>query len=272
MPSTACRVTAAASASADVSDAPSPQRARDVGGVQQREQPHRIGHHAVIELHRQRVLEHVAPRRRQEEQARAVGHQAAVDQRPGIVDQAGAQAGDQRAEIDLHDHETEQHQRARADAARRGDRRARDQVLRGPEHGGEDDAGQRQVERQPILRHADAVAQPGGDHPPADRAERGAEEEDGQQPGAQVRLDLAAPQEPEQRKQEHGADQPRQHAMRPLPPVDRLEIREAHSRIAFAVLRNGLVLVELDLPGPLVERRQDAGDRLPLDDREARTR
>ena len=71
----------------------------------------------MIELHRQRVLEHVAPRRRDEEQARAVGHQAAVDQRPGVVDEAGAQAGDQRAEIDLNDHETEQHQRARADAA-----------------------------------------------------------------------------------------------------------------------------------------------------------
>ena len=42
-------------------------------GVQQRQQPHRIGHHAVIELHRQRVLEHVAPCRCQEERRVTAG-------------------------------------------------------------------------------------------------------------------------------------------------------------------------------------------------------
>ena len=40
---------------------PSPQRARDVGGVQHREERQRVSRHAVIELHRERILEKIAP-------------------------------------------------------------------------------------------------------------------------------------------------------------------------------------------------------------------
>ena len=57
MPSAACSVTAAASASAPSSTGPPLSRARDVDGVQHGQQPQRVGHHAVIELHRQRILE-----------------------------------------------------------------------------------------------------------------------------------------------------------------------------------------------------------------------
>jgi hypothetical protein len=49
--------------------------------------------------------------------------------------------------------------------------------LRRPDNGGKDHAGKRQVERQPILRHADPLGQPRGDHPPADHTERRAEGE-----------------------------------------------------------------------------------------------
>src|SRR5262249_3195588 len=51
---------------------------------------------------------------------------------------------------------------------------------------------------------------------------------------------------------------------------DRLKLVEAHPRMALAVLRDGLVLVELGLPCAGVERRHDAGHRLPFHDRQAR--
>src|SRR5205085_226473 len=60
-----------------------------------------------------------------------------------------------------------------------------------------------------------------------------------------------------------------QHPVRPLPPVDHLELIEGHAGIALAVLRNSLVFLELDLPSRSRERRHDAGHRLPLHDRKA---
>ncbi len=53
---------------------PSPQRTRDVDGVQQHKELQRVGHHAMVELHRERVLEEIAPERRVEEQARRCRH------------------------------------------------------------------------------------------------------------------------------------------------------------------------------------------------------
>ena len=46
-----------------------------------------------------------------------VRHQSAVDQRPGVVDVAGAQAGDQRAEIDLRKHQNKQTDGAQRECA-----------------------------------------------------------------------------------------------------------------------------------------------------------
>src|SRR6266404_1959218 len=57
--------------------------------------------------------------------------------------------------------------------------------------------------------------------------------------------------------------------MRPFPPVDGFELIEAHSRMAFAVLRDSLVLLEFGLPSGRIEWRNDAGHRLPFDDGEA---
>ena len=48
----------------------------------------KIGHHAVIELHRQIVLEEIPPQRRLEPQPLRRRNQRAVDQRPGVVAQA----------------------------------------------------------------------------------------------------------------------------------------------------------------------------------------
>ncbi len=223
----------------------------------------------MIELHRERVLEEIAPQRRVEEQARGIGHEAAVDQRPSVVDEAGAQARDQRAQIDLQQGENEQRQRGGAQPQWRRERGARRDILCGPERGGEDAAGQGEMERQPVLRHAHPIRQPGGDHPPADRAQRGAEAEDRPEPRAQPRLDRAPPEKPQQRQQERGADQPRQQPVRPLPPIDGLERIEAHARVALAILRDGLVLLELGLPAGGIERRHHPGHRLPLDDGKA---
>ena len=250
--------------------APSPQRARDVDGVQQRGGFQRVGHHAVIELHRERVLEQVAPERGIEEQARGGRHEAAVDQRPGVVDQSGAQAGNERAEVDLDDDEDEDRQRAGPNARRDDDGRPWPEALRRPDDSGEDHTGERQVKRQAILRHAHALGEARRDHPPADRTERRAESENRPQPRAQRRLDPPAPEKPDKRNEEHAADEPRQQPVRPFPPIDRLELVEAHPGMALAVLRDGLVLVELGLPCAGVEWRHDAGHRLPFDDRQAR--
>ena len=52
--------------------------------------------------------------------------------------------------------------------------------------------------------------------------------------------------------------------MAPFPPENRLELAESHAGVEFAILRDGLVGVERLLPLLLIERRQRAGDRLPL--------
>jgi hypothetical protein len=202
-------------------------------------------------------------------QARGVRHQAPVDQRPGVVDEPGAQAGNKRAEVDLDNDEDENRQCARPNARRNDDGRPCREPLRGPHDGGEDQAGERQVERQPILRHAHALGEARGDHPPADCTERGAETENRPQPRAQRRLDPPAPEKPDKRNEKHAPDEPRQQPVRPFPPIDRLELVEAHLRMAFSVLWDGLVLVELGLPCARVERRHNAGHRLPFHDRQA---
>jgi hypothetical protein len=88
----------------------------------------------------------------------------------------------------------------------------------------------------------------------------------------QLALDPSLPEEPKERQQERRADEARQHPVRPLPPVDGLEVVEAHAEIAFAVLRNRVVLCELGLPAGGGERWQHAGHRFPFDDRQPRLR
>jgi len=71
--------------------------------MDERKRAQSIGRHAVVELHRQRVLEKIPPQRVSEEQVRGSRNEVAVDQWPGVEDQPGPQSGHQSAEIDLHD-------------------------------------------------------------------------------------------------------------------------------------------------------------------------
>ena len=182
------------------------------------------------ELHRQRVLEEVPPQRRFMREPRRIRNEAAVDQRPRVVDQSRAQTGDQRAEIDLQQHQPEQCNGGRANARRRLDGGALAHPPCGPEDRGEDHAGQDQMDREPVLRDLDAVGEPGRHHPPADAALQRAEPEDRPQPPAQARLDPALHQEPQERQQERGADQPAHQPVRPFPPEDGLELVAASCR------------------------------------------
>ena len=124
------------------------------------------------------------------------------------------------------------------------------------------------MRRQPILRNLDAIGEAGGDHPPANGALQRPEPEDEPEPRLQARRHPAAPEEPEKRQQERDADEPANEPVHPLPPIDRLELIEAHAAIELAVLRDGLVFLEFGLPLGLAERRQRAHDRPPFGDRE----
>ena len=61
MPSAACSVTAAERTDRAGDDGPSFHRARRIDGVNERDEPDRISQHAVVELHRERIFEEIAP-------------------------------------------------------------------------------------------------------------------------------------------------------------------------------------------------------------------
>ena len=90
-----------------------------VDRVQAGDQPDRVGEHPVVELHGERVLEQIAPPRRLEPQAARLRDERAVDLRPGVEAHAGVEACDQRAEIDLRQHQHGDEQRAVAHRAAR---------------------------------------------------------------------------------------------------------------------------------------------------------
>ena len=117
----------------------------------------------------------------------ADGMNAAVDIRPGVVDLAGAQARDQRAEIKLH--EGQRHQRHAGDLQPRRcrERRPLRQPAQRPDDRRKDQQRQHQMGGQTILRDFDPLRQPRGHHPPADRALQRAEAEDQPQPPPQIR-------------------------------------------------------------------------------------
>ena len=170
---------------------PSPHRSADIGGMQQRANEQRVTGHAVVELHREGVLEKIPPARLLHQQPGRVRQEFPVDQRPGVVDQAGAQAGDQGAQIDLHQHQHHEPDRAHANPGRQQERLARHELLRGPKDHRVDDAGEREMEPEPIVRHVHPVGEPRRHHPPADRAQGGAEPEDRPQPQTQAGLDVS---------------------------------------------------------------------------------
>ena len=124
------------------------------------------------------------------------------------------------------------------------------------------------MRRKTVLRNFDAMDEAGRHHPPADRALQRAEAKNQPKPCPQSGTDPAAPEEPQQRQQEHHADGAADEAVRPFPPIDRLERVEAHAVVKFAILRNGLIFFELGLPLGVVKRRYYAHDGLPLGDRQ----
>ena len=119
------------------------------------------------------------------------------------------EARDERAEIDLRDHEHDEARGGDADPPRH--RRLR--AVRAAQPVGRhhqrriDEAGERQVERQPVLRDDDALRQSRRHHPPADRALDRAERKDAEERAGEPAVDQAAPQEEQERQQEHGAEQ-----------------------------------------------------------------
>ena len=108
MPSAACDVMAIASHKAPLTTAVAGPRADGVDRMQDRQHKQCIGHHAMLELHGERIFEQIAPPRLFEEQPRCGRNQRAVDLRPGIVDAACAQACEQRAQIKLHECQQQQ--------------------------------------------------------------------------------------------------------------------------------------------------------------------
>ena len=166
-------------------------------------------------------------------------------------------AANSRAEID------------EAAAGRRGRARPFAKSGRGVDQGAECRRGDHQVQRQPLLRDLGALAQARGHHPPADdRLERQEAGGEGDLP-AERALELAAPPEPQARNDKGRADDARQQAVAPFPPEDGLEALERHIRIERRELRDLLIAVELGLPFRAAQRRDHAGHRLPLGDREA---
>ncbi len=114
-----------------------------------------IGDEPVVELHRHRVLEQVdVPGLGDEEAAR---HDLSVHERPRVVGETCLHAGDERAEFDLEEGEPEQ-KHAAAGAIRCGPRLPiLVELQRRPDQRTEDDEGEPQVQRQPVLRDGHAL-------------------------------------------------------------------------------------------------------------------
>ena len=121
-----------------------------------------------------------------------------------------------------------------------------------------------------ILADIGALDEAGRDHPPADAALHRAQRQKTGKPRLQERLQPARQPEEGQGQGEDDADAPRQKPVRPFPPIDRLERIEAHAPIDLLILGNALVEFELLLPFAGRERRNDAMDRLPFGDGQAR--
>ena len=76
MPSAACAQTAAAEHRRADPQRAVPRRAPDIDDMEQRDGEKSVGDHAMIELHGERVLEEIPPRRLVEQQARGGGTSA----------------------------------------------------------------------------------------------------------------------------------------------------------------------------------------------------
>ena len=124
------------------------------------------------------------------------------------------------------------------------------------------------MRHQPVLADIDPVGEAALDHVPAERPLRRAQQQNPAERRKELLRQPAAQPEIQKRYGVDDADQPSPEAVHVFPPVDRLEIGEAHAGVEQPVLRNMPVFLELRGPARGRERRQDAGDRLPLGDRQ----
>ena len=125
------------------------------------------------------------------------------------------------------------------------------------------------MHREAVAGHVQRVArEPRDHHPPADRPLRRPERAEQQEPPAPARRHPARQQQPREARRPHQPDQPRKHSVPPLPPVDRLELVEAHAAVLHAVLRSLPVEREFALPCLGGERRQRARHGAPFGDRQ----
>ncbi len=88
--------------------------------------------------------------------------------------------------------------------------------------------------------------------------------------GSSARGDIPGEPEHHERHEERGADQPAEEPMRPFPPIDGLELVDAHAVLELGIFWDLLIGGEGFLPVGLAQRRDSAQDRLPLGDRQAR--
>lgn len=250
----------------------SPAPPPDDGAEDQRQ----VTRHPVHELHEARVFEESPPGRATFGHIKGIGRKEAfAHQRPGRKGPARVDPGDQRAKKDLHEgkvHEPggKREKLALARTARLHELRlgAR-QRQRVPGDKAKDREGEPQMRGKTVGGDIDhPPAQPGGNHPPADRTLQPAKNPKAQKPpGPAGRNAAGRPEE----KEAHGpdnADHPAKLAVAPFPPEDRLEGGKVHVAVLKPVFGAGLVLREFHLPVGIAQGWQRAGHRAPFGDRQ----
>src|SRR5690606_7899292 len=120
-----------------------------------------------------------------------------------------------------------------------------------------------------VLADIDAIDEAALDHIPAENSLRAAKQKKRAEPERSPAGESAARPEPEERYEKHEADRPAEKAMRPLPPVNRLEAFQAHPLVDELVLRDLTIFLEGHLPVRFGQWRDGAQNGLPLGDRQA---
>ena len=186
---------------------------------------------------------------------------------------ARIEAGDPGSEEELHEEDGERGDRRAGHARRAVLARSRElpKVESDPDQGAHDREGEQQVRRKAEMADVRPVDQAGHDHVPAQRALQPAEDEQADELPAIALRDRALRREPDQRQREGHADQAADQPVEPLPEEDELELRQRHSGrpVDLEIFRRLLVELEGMLPVGLRQRRDRAGDGLPLRDRQA---
>jgi hypothetical protein len=125
------------------------------------------------------------------------------------------------------------------------------------------------VGRQAVLADVGAFNQAGHHHVPAKCALQAAQHEQAKQAGQLRAFQPAGQPEEHQRYEERDADEAAQEAVPPFPPIDELEVFQAHALVDELVFRNLPVLLQRFLPVGFVERRNGPQNGLPFGDRQA---